>query len=410
MHGDIKDIGILTVIPAELTAARETLGIRITDRIKDADGTIFYHGTIRSTLKSCDYSIVLSCIGMAGNTDSAAATSEMIQKYNPRAIILVGIAAGIKGKVRIGEVVLSDRVVAYEPAAVIEGSNNTMEEQPRPEIDRLPHTMEQNLTAYLADIDPTRLTEAFIDTGWNFPEPSSRNKLLYQRHVASQIMTRNGTIASGEKLLRNPEKLTQIRKIHGKTEVGEMEAAGFVKACRRRHPIVPWLVVRGISDFGDSWKDDRFHDLAARAAATVIADFLRFGLDFGGPSARTPIQDVQSAIADSLKLARLLMEQFSNNQPMYTDEIMRARQDVKNLCNRIENWTREISSESNQLSDENYRHFLRLIPYIESNIADVKNRIENFSDRDRDSRSEISRRIGLIVARMNEAQTIIMKL
>ena len=82
------------------------------------------------------------------------------------------------------------------------------------------------------------------------------------RNVASAISVRTATIASGEKLLRDPAKLLEVRRdIHGKVEVGEMEASGLVEACRLRG--IPWLVIRGISDFGDDLKDDRFHHLAA---------------------------------------------------------------------------------------------------------------------------------------------------
>jgi hypothetical protein len=46
-----------------------------------------------------------------------------------------------------------------------------------------------------------------------------------------------------------------------------------------------WLVVRGISDFGDDLKDDRFHDFAARAAATVVVDFLAHGPELAARAA-----------------------------------------------------------------------------------------------------------------------------
>jgi hypothetical protein len=36
--------------------------------------------------------------------------------------------------------------------------------------------------------------------------------------------------------------------------------------------------VRGISDFGDSKKDNRFHLLAAKAAAAVTVDYIANGM------------------------------------------------------------------------------------------------------------------------------------
>lgn len=37
-------------------------------------------------------------------------------------------------------------------------------------------------------------------------------------------------------------------------------------------------MIRGISDFGDSTKDNRFHLLAAKAAAAVTVDYIAHGL------------------------------------------------------------------------------------------------------------------------------------
>ena len=91
-------------------------------------------------------------------------------------------------------------------------------------------------------------------------------------------MPRTATIASGEKLLRDPEKFKALREINGKIEIAEMEGTGLFEACHNYKK--PVLMIRGISDFGDSTKDNRFHSLAAKAAAAVTVDFIIHGLTF----------------------------------------------------------------------------------------------------------------------------------
>lgn len=270
------DIVILTVIPPELEAARRALEIDDLGREKDSDGTVYFRGSVQSRLADRDYAVALGCIGGAGNPGAAAATAGAIARYHPRAVLLMGIAAGIRDKVRIGEVVLSERVVAYEPAVLIRTASGA-KEQPRPEIDRAPHTMIQDVVSYRPE--PQRLRAAFDRAGGVLPAAPAGREDEFRTHVANAIAARLGTIASGEKLLRDPEKLVAVRELHGKTEVGEMEAAGLVDACRRG--AVPWLVIRGISDFGDELKDDRFHAFASCAAAAVLHDFLAHGLDLG---------------------------------------------------------------------------------------------------------------------------------
>ncbi|HVG62431.1 MAG TPA: tetratricopeptide repeat protein [Hyalangium sp.] len=269
------DIAILTVVPAELIAARDALGIPESARFKDEAGTVCYRGKVRSALTRRDYDVVLTCIGRAGNALSAAAVQDGIARYSPQAVLLVGIAAGVRDKVRIGDVVLSERVVAYEPAAVTREQEGGSRLEPRPEIRTPPHRMQQDIVHYRPD--EARLRARFERLGGTFPSHATGEEALYQAHVATRLTAKVATVASGEKLLRDPDKLLEIRSLHGKTEVGEMEAAGLVEACERSQ--VPWLVVRGISDFGDEFKDDRFHEFASRAAAAVMADFLEHGLE-----------------------------------------------------------------------------------------------------------------------------------
>ena len=44
------DVAVLTVIPAELDAARDALGVDGRARKKDADGSVYFHGRVRSEL------------------------------------------------------------------------------------------------------------------------------------------------------------------------------------------------------------------------------------------------------------------------------------------------------------------------------------------------------------------------
>ncbi len=135
MHQEHVDVGILTVIPVELWAAKATLDLR--ERYKASDGTIYYTGEVRSRF-SGTYRIALACVGEAGNPGAAAAATQFILTYRPRCILLMGIAAGLRGKVKIGQVVVSERIVAYERGVSGIGESGAPSFQPRPEIDRPP--------------------------------------------------------------------------------------------------------------------------------------------------------------------------------------------------------------------------------------------------------------------------------
>jgi nucleoside phosphorylase len=145
--------------------------------------------------------------------------------------------------------------------------------EPRPDMYRLAHTIEQDVVAYLAPIDTVALRLETMLTALGVSVPAGT--------AAPAVRPRLATIASGEKLLRDPSILAGLRhEMHGRIELGEMEAAGIAESCRRVG--TDFVIVRGISDFGDSKKTDNGHRLASAGAAAVCSDFLREGLILAG--------------------------------------------------------------------------------------------------------------------------------
>jgi len=272
------DVLLLTALPVELEAVQQTLEIA-SDPRKTANGTNVWSVDVSSRLSARSLRTAVACLGAAGNVSAAATTSELVTLFRPHLVVMVGIAAGIRGKCLIGDVVLSERVTAYEAAAItaprgawgwIRRLLGAGSREPRPEMYRLAHAIEQDVTAYLAAGDAliTRLTTRLRALGVSAPSGTD---------VATEVRPRLATIASGEKLLRDPRVLAGLRgELHGRIELGEMEAAGIAEACRRLR--TDFLIVRGVSDFGDNKKADNAHRLASASAAAVCADFLREGL------------------------------------------------------------------------------------------------------------------------------------
>jgi len=262
------DVLVLTALDVELAAVKQALGIAA-----DAE-----HGTTENGFhiwkapvtkrggKSA--SCVVACFAGAGNVDAASVTSMLLGELRPANVMMLGIAAGLREKCKLGEVVLAERVVAYDGAALVAGG----EDEQRPEITRLNMRVRQDVASYLSNREAVvaRLTQSYKALGIVFPENVDAGP------VAEGVMPKTVTVASGEKLLRDPDKFLALRELHGKIEVAEMEGAGLFAACANFGK--PVLMVRGISDFGDSKKDNRFHLLAAKAAAAVTVDYIANGM------------------------------------------------------------------------------------------------------------------------------------
>lgn len=262
------DVLVLTALDVELAAAKQAFGIA-----EDAEHATTENGlhiwkapVIKGGGKTA--SCVVACFAGAGNVDAASLTSMLLGELKPANVMMLGIAAGLRDKCALGEVVLAERVVSYEGAALTEGDKV----EARPEITRLNIRVRQDVSSYLSNrmALESRLKNSYKALGIEFPDDVETGP------VASTFMPKTATIASGEKLLRDPEKFLGMRELHGKIEVAEMEGAGLFNACANFGK--PVLMVRGISDFGDSTKDNRFHLLAAKAAAAVTVDYIANGM------------------------------------------------------------------------------------------------------------------------------------
>lgn len=258
------DVLILTALPIELSAAKSAFGI--SDEIQPQ---ISKHGihfwSIELRRNDEEILCVVACLGGAGNVTASSITSQLLSELQPKKVFMMGIAAGMRGKMTLGEVIISERVIYYEGAVAVDGGLT-----PRPEIHRPNLKTLQNLTTYFSSTSlENRLQQHAAALEFIIPDKSDAGE------VATKLVVSQATIASGELLVRDSSFFDKIREIHDKACVAEMEAYGVIDACQKQS--VPALVIRGISDYGDSSKDNTFHSVASVAAAIVTRDYVQFG-------------------------------------------------------------------------------------------------------------------------------------
>ncbi|KAJ5247282.1 hypothetical protein N7468_002265 [Penicillium chermesinum] len=100
------------------------------------------------------------------------------------------------------------------------------------------------------------------------PQPSGSRVSASPGKVGPNI--HYGLIASGNQVVKNAKYRDEVnRRFHGRVLCFEMEAAGLLEK-------FPFLVVRGISDYADSTKNDDWHHYAALAAAAYAKELLQY--------------------------------------------------------------------------------------------------------------------------------------
>jgi nucleoside phosphorylase len=185
---------------------------------------------------------LLQCQMGTTRPDAAGyASMAACDRWNPKAMIMVGIAFGRdRARHQPGDVLVAEQVIPYESQRV---GTDIVYRSPIP----------------LAGI--TLLNRFRNLSNWRFLRPDG-----------SRVRIHIGPLLSGEKLIDDPAFKKELTD-HFPTAIGgEMEGAGIVAAATRAR--VEWIVVKAVCDWADGRKHDGYQQLAAAAAASAVATML----------------------------------------------------------------------------------------------------------------------------------------
>lgn len=233
---------LLTATPLE----RDTV-LKHLDPLPDSGGVIrVFHENNTFFLGRLGRHAVVLCMcsaGASGRDSAQIVTAEVLRFWKSAALIMVGIAFG-RGpdRQKIGDVLVSERIIAYEPERI--GSAAT-------------------ITRGQEFLPSARLYNSFrnADVDWCFRDPTGSN-----------CTPHFGSLLSGEKLIDDPSFKTQLFEKHPTAIGGEMEGVG-VAACAMRQKR-DWILVKSICDWADGMKSDLHQGFAAAAAVSFVRHVL----------------------------------------------------------------------------------------------------------------------------------------
>lgn len=169
------------------------------------------------------YAVHVACndMGSSQRNASLVTTVDAANTWSPKVALMVGIAFGAdKKKQKIGDVLVSERIINYEPQR--KGKETTLmrgKEGPASSI----------------------LIDRFKSVNdWSFVQNDRTPAIIV------------GTMLSGEKLIDDPDYKEELMKAYPEAIGGEMEGAGIYSACDTR--VEHWILVKGICDYADGKK------------------------------------------------------------------------------------------------------------------------------------------------------------
>jgi formylglycine-generating enzyme required for sulfatase activity len=280
------DVAIVVALEEEFEEFRKLLSTELTPISDQEYGGYDY--SFESDSSTSHYRCVARVIGNKGPEGASLFADRMISRWNPTAIVMVGIAAGLHQDVRLGDVLVAEQVDAYlaETKAIPRGESDwTFNHRGKvfhgdhaflqeianlrfahgPAFDNWQQAGGHELTTGLSAVDHQRLLD----------EAVLRHKPELMRvHLASGPVV--GAARAFSDWLHNRNE--NIKAL-------EMEAAGFVESAWSRASPVRALVIRGVSDLGDARKakfdaigGGFFRRLAMRNATRLLLTLLRAGV------------------------------------------------------------------------------------------------------------------------------------
>jgi nucleoside phosphorylase len=248
-----SDVAIVCALPIELAAVLNLpwdwrqVGVR-------GDPAIYWRGSYRTDQgPRTVYAGLAARMGMPAAT---AVASKMIQTFRPRFISMTGIAAGIRGRVRLGDIVAADPCWDW-------GSGKWDLNNEAPRFAAAPYQIP--LAPWLRERLRLMVSERdWIDAavqGW-------------PTEIAANVTLHLGPMASGAAVLADGETARRIVEQNRQLLAIEMEAYGvFAAAEEAATPPPNALVLKGIVDFADGSKNDDVQPFAAHMSAAALRRF-----------------------------------------------------------------------------------------------------------------------------------------
>lgn len=284
---DTKEIkiGIITALAKECAAVKKML-----DNVQElffegrGAGHRFFVGEIKSANGGI-HKVALGQCGMGNNKASIRAMSMRNHFPELESILMVGIAGGIptpnniEKHVRLGDIVVSQGIVQYDFIKETSESIICRSEPPKPSA----KLMEAINILQVKEYEDIYKWKEYVEnyTVKQFSKPAAEDIL---HDINGEIIDHPlddsrdgypkvfyGKIASANTLLKSFEKRQYLKEQFDVFAV-EMEASGIADATWDMD--IGYLVIRGICDYCDKFKNDDWQNYAAMVAANYAKDLI----------------------------------------------------------------------------------------------------------------------------------------
>lgn len=268
-----SDVGIICALEdPELSAVIDALGgTTAWKEIGDGRHTHVYREAVLQTVSGQKLKVIAATSTSMGLTAAAIVTTQLILRFRPRLVAMIGIAAGTKsGGKQFGDVLVADPSVDYNSGKVVQ-AGGIREFQPDP----YPISLNPRLRSLLHKYRNAPPLFAEIRKRWTGKVPPQANRL----HV--------GPVGAADQVIDDESRVIEIQKNWRKLIGVEMETYGVYRAVHESPEPRPRVVsFKAVCDFAAE-KSDSWQSYAAFVAAQFAVEFLKREWDALWPTSLT---------------------------------------------------------------------------------------------------------------------------
>ncbi len=262
-HPQSFDVCIVCALPEEARAFLEIVQQQCEGAIEERISPRYlysYRFAMLKNNKDESLNLHVSWLPRYGPQEMTLHLSRVLEECQPRIAIMTGICAGDEQRVQLGDLIVAERTFTYDNGKL------TLDEHGRRihEHDTMTYQLDANILQFLGLFDDWKPLIMRLKR-----PPSPPATRLERRAVRSHIKAMASSSA-----VRADNPFEEVRAPVRGTVAIDMEGAAF-GLVMSRHPLIPWLVAKGVCDYADQDKTDVYHDYAAHASALYALSFIR---------------------------------------------------------------------------------------------------------------------------------------
>ncbi|MCU8024175.1 hypothetical protein [Shewanella sp. SM78] len=255
------DIAILTALRHNELQAVLDLPIDWNEKVFPNDPSIYHTAMIET--KFGQKSLICTHLPRMGMSAASCLATKVTLQFQPDYLLMTGIAAGVEGKCKIGDILIADTCWDWGTGKLTEEDNiSVFKCEPHQEV------INAQLKSRLQSVVSSQAYVDEISRLWRGAKPNF------------QLTSHLGPIVSGAVVLEDEDTISNILSQHRKVIGIEMEAYGVMSAVSSSSSNGPKvLIIKSVCDFANTDKNDDWQEYASFTSANYAYQLIYNNLE-----------------------------------------------------------------------------------------------------------------------------------